>query len=541
MRKDTIEVKLTSYGTLEVVTIPVKLYKDSYKVVKLRAVAIDKGEQAIMKVYTSAEDESGEIVWTSKAYELPSIDIEIVGGVVYRVYEDYIPQEFCAEDGDIVVNFAYVDIDDNKVEQIITTGELNLFIGGNGYNANGVVLPQNDGLASKINQILADKGGYDLKIRTQGEFEAFCQSIEDGTCTATSVLFVGDGGNLKFSKIGGYGLWLPTTLKRIDGINNAIIYATNNSVDNYHSAYVLSYKDKPTTDGYSISNLTIISEKGESSRPLNALGSFVNVINCHVEVDLANFSMGIVNCDNLVNCSVIGNSSGGAYQGYYNCSNLVNCSVNAGVRFVYCQNLVNCIITGTDNPENFGAFYQCKNVSSTCMGNIQYSNARAEVGATLGDIDTAINNLSTELGGEIDDKTSGVVRSGVDQDVSGEKYFHADNTYIDLDRGKVAIVDNSGNGLVGTSIGDGEVFVGTFNNYGIANKGVYIDADGVDVKGNFTRNGVAVATTDDVQSALKNTNNVGLNTTNKTIIGAINELNAKITASSSSLQNILGV
>lgn len=540
MRKDTIEVKLTSYGTLEVVTIPVKLYKDSYKVVKLRVIAEDR-DDAVLKVYGSGTDESGENVWTTQAYLLPYVDKDFINGVACNVYEDYLPQEFCSNDGDLVLNFAQVVLESNEVVEVVTSGELNLFVSGNGFNYNGVVISQQDSLANKINQVLANTGGYDLKIRTQGEFEAFCQSIEDGTCTATSVLFVGDGGNLKFSKIGGYGLWLPTTLKRIDGINNAIIYATNNSVDNYHSAYVLSYKDKPTTDGYSISNLTIISEKGESSRPLNALGSFVNMINCHVEVDLANFSMGIVNCDNLVNCSLIGNSSGGAYQGYYNCSNLVNCSVNAGVRFVSCQNLVNCIITGTDNPENFGAFYQCKNVSSTCMGNIQYSNARAEVGATLGDIDTAINNLSTELGGEIDDKTSDVVRSGVDQDVGGEKYFYADNTYIDLDRGKVAIVDNSGNGLVGTSIGDGEVFVGTFNNYGIANKGVYIDADGVDVKGNFTRNGVAVATTDDVQSALKNTNNVGLNTTNKTIIGAINELNAKITASASSIQNILGV
>lgn len=541
MRKDTIEVKLTSYGTLEVVTIPVKLYKDSYKVVKLRVIAEDR-DDAVLKVYGSGTDESGENVWTTQAYLLPYVDKDFINGVACNVYEDYLPQEFCSKDGDLILNFAQVVLESNEVVEVVTSGELNLFVSGNGFNYNGVVISQQDSLANKINQVLANTGGYDLKIRTQGEFEAFCQSIEDGTCTATSVLFVGDGGNLKFSKIGGYGLWLPTTLKRIDGINNAIIYATDNSVDNYHSAYVLSYKDKPIEDGYSISNLTIISEMGGDTRPLSALGNCVNVINCHVYVDLFNFSMGIVNCENLVNCSVIANDpkSTGAKQAYYNCKNLVNCSVNYGRQFWYCEGLSNCLVTETDTPENARPYYQCKRIGSTCDGD-RYWHDRAEVGATLGDIDTAINNLSTELGGEIDDKTADVVRSGIDQDVSGEKYFFADKTYIDLDRGRVAIVDSSDNGLIGTNIGSGEMFMGTYNNYGIAKNGINIDASGVNVKGNLTRNGVNVATTDDVQTALKDTNNVGLNTTNKTIIGAINELNAKITASASSLQNILGV
>ena len=152
-KKDTIEIKLNSYGTLDVVCVPVKLYKDSYKVVKLRVLAPDKSGAAV-KVYSTGRNVAGEQVWTSETHSVPSTnESKVFGDATYRVYETTLPQEFCLESGDLNLTFAQV-VTTSGQEEIVTSGTLNLYIGGEGYNNAGEQISDYDVLASRVNQVI---------------------------------------------------------------------------------------------------------------------------------------------------------------------------------------------------------------------------------------------------------------------------------------------------------------------------------------------------------------------------------------------------
>lgn len=152
-KKDTIEIKLNSYGTLDVVCVPVKLYKDSYKVVKLRVLVPDK-RGAVVKVYSTGRDVAGEQVWTSETYSVPSTnETKVLPDATYRVYETMLPQEFCLESGDLNLTFAQV-VTTSGAEEIITSGTLNLYISGEGFNYAGVKISDYDVLAGKVNEVI---------------------------------------------------------------------------------------------------------------------------------------------------------------------------------------------------------------------------------------------------------------------------------------------------------------------------------------------------------------------------------------------------
>lgn len=152
-KKDTIEIKLNSYGTLDVVCVPVKLNKDSYKVVKLRVLAPDKSG-AVVKVYSTGRDVAGEQVWTSETHSVPSTnETKVFGDATYRVYETMLPQEFCLESGDLNLTFAQV-VTTSGAEEIITSGTLNLYVGGEGFNYAGVKISDYDVLAGKVNEVI---------------------------------------------------------------------------------------------------------------------------------------------------------------------------------------------------------------------------------------------------------------------------------------------------------------------------------------------------------------------------------------------------
>lgn len=152
-KKDTIEIKLNSYGTLDVVCVPVKLYKDSYNVVKLRVLAPDKSG-AVVKVYSTGRNVAGEQVWTSETYSVPSTqETKVFGDATYQVYERMLPQEFCLESGDLNLTFAQV-VTTSGAEEIITSGTLNLYIGGEGFNYAGVKISDYDVLAGKVNEVI---------------------------------------------------------------------------------------------------------------------------------------------------------------------------------------------------------------------------------------------------------------------------------------------------------------------------------------------------------------------------------------------------
>lgn len=170
----------------------------------------------------------------------------------------------------------------------------------------------------------AGRGGnfYDLIITTQSEFEAFCNSLHDGTCESASILLVGDGGYSSFT-YNDY-LPLPSTIKKIDGLNCPILHCKTIYYDDY------SYGSDMSSE-FSISNLVVFSG-GEAS-----FESCKNIFNCEAS--------GFVGCDNLVNCHATSKS-----YSFEECSNLVNCLATGNgttsIGFLDCQRLVNCHVDG---------------------------------------------------------------------------------------------------------------------------------------------------------------------------------------------------
>lgn len=183
MSNNTIEIKINSGGTLEVVTIPVKLYKDSCKAVKLRVKA-PKVEGAILKVYGSDRDEAGEEVWTTSAYDL-YYNEEASKNQPYNVYEDYIPEEFCQKNGELYLTFGLGMMDGESWTAILTSGTLNLYVSGEGFNFAGVEIPESDKLAYKINKTFEN---YEQLSANIGRVDGLAKDVADAQATSQSAL-----------------------------------------------------------------------------------------------------------------------------------------------------------------------------------------------------------------------------------------------------------------------------------------------------------------------------------------------------------------
>lgn len=223
---------------------------------------------------------------------------------------------------------------------------------------------------------------YDLIITSQTEFESFCSSISNSTCTAASVLFVGDGGDLEFTKSDGTGIQLPTTLKIISGINNAIINLGSISTNG------LYYETRPTSNDYSINNITI---KCSSS----TAGNDAVISNCINLTNVTALSIGSVatlcpsafkNCYYLNYCI----ANGAAMSAYDNCRYLHDCrgtstgSYASSDTYSFCTYLDGCYgdsnastyynctnLVGCRSNSGYRGFYNCKQVKS-CSSTASY-------------------------------------------------------------------------------------------------------------------------------------------------------------------------
>lgn len=162
-KTETIQVRLTNYGTIEVVSIPTRIYKDSYNVMRLSCIVpkVEETGARICKVYATDVDEAGNTIFTSQAHFLPQLrekdgseKIIKINGFDYIIYEDRLPEEFCKDTGNITLNFAEGIIDgENEIVRNNVSGQLNLFISGDGYNYNGVKISNYDVVASRIDAI----------------------------------------------------------------------------------------------------------------------------------------------------------------------------------------------------------------------------------------------------------------------------------------------------------------------------------------------------------------------------------------------------
>jgi hypothetical protein len=141
---------------LQVITIPVKLHKDSYNIVGLECLVpkVVTEDSTMVKVYASTLDVSGTEVWSSATYDMVYQQDVPVDNDMYEQYTCPMPEEFCSQDGDITLTFAQVFVNNNQeITSTITSGNLNLYIDGSGYNFAGVQMANTDYIASEINNL----------------------------------------------------------------------------------------------------------------------------------------------------------------------------------------------------------------------------------------------------------------------------------------------------------------------------------------------------------------------------------------------------
>lgn len=236
---------------------------------------------------------------------------------------------------------------------------------------------------SALREAVANVQAYDLTIRTQEEFEAWYATLDAGTCEAHSVLLVGDGGTLKFTRSDGYGLKLPETLYQLDGINNAIIEITNKEYNETTNLAAIWYNSQPTDTLHSISNL-YVSCKAIAGAASVGFYNCIQLTNCSVVVLGTGTTVGVhqlkafSTCKNLTNCYGEAKNAGygGDVAGFYKCTNLLNCSINTdktniGNVTVYgfqsCAYLCNCISNAQSPGRIAYGFYSCSQLSN-CYG-----------------------------------------------------------------------------------------------------------------------------------------------------------------------------
>ena len=156
--KNRIKVMLTEFGGIQVVSIPLKLYKDSYNTTSIECLVPKRNnEKSILKMYASGRDSLGQKVWTSQTYNLVYEKDIIYNQIEYEIYTAMLPKEFCKENGHIEITFAHYSLtEEERVEELLTSGTVNLYIDGIGNNNAGVAISPYDSTASKVNKLVKE-------------------------------------------------------------------------------------------------------------------------------------------------------------------------------------------------------------------------------------------------------------------------------------------------------------------------------------------------------------------------------------------------
>ena len=201
---------------------------------------------------------------------------------------------------------------------------------------------------------------YDLIIKTQEEFEAFYTSLDNGTCTANSVLLVGDGQLTPFMRNDGKGLKLPMTLFSFHGMNGAVILISDFQYSETNKACI--WYEEPVWDvanSYSIKGIMLMENSNSTSF------GFSNCFNLDRCLVLCNGGINNTcyhNCHFVSNCFAL--SEGETAYAFNECSYISNCmcnlyATNLNVNFKECSYISNCQTTGANKYEN------CSYVSAT--------------------------------------------------------------------------------------------------------------------------------------------------------------------------------
>ena len=114
-------------------------------------------EKSILKMYASSRDSLGHRVWTSQTYNLVYEKDIIYNQKEYEIYTAMLPKEFCKENGEIEITFAHYSLtEEERVEELLTSGTVNLYIDGIGNNNAGVAISTYDITASKVNKLVKE-------------------------------------------------------------------------------------------------------------------------------------------------------------------------------------------------------------------------------------------------------------------------------------------------------------------------------------------------------------------------------------------------
>ncbi len=156
--QNRIKVILTEFGGIQVVSIPLKIYKESYNTTSIECLVPKRNnEKSILKMYASSRDVLGHRVWTSQTYNLVYEKDIIYNQIEYEIYTAMLPKEFCKENGEIEITFAHYSLtEEDRVEELLTSGTVNLYIDGIGNNNAGVAISPYDSTASKVNKLVKE-------------------------------------------------------------------------------------------------------------------------------------------------------------------------------------------------------------------------------------------------------------------------------------------------------------------------------------------------------------------------------------------------
>lgn len=238
---------------------------------------------------------------------------------------------------------------------------------------------------------------YDIVVRTPTDFATLTQSPT--WLGATSVAFIGNGGNLKYNYTGANGIKIPQTVKEIKGYDNAIIRVSNFVYNVSDAKACMYYHNQPLSSEHTIQDITLEVINSTSLEFVKGFYNFCNMTNCKclMETTLTadDGEVGFEECANLTNCEFISLLSTNLnMNGFVYCRNLVNCSANIYSEadnnyishgFESCTYLVNCNSDVTsistyfdDEVVGFNNCYKLSNCIASCMGAIPLSYVMCE-------------------------------------------------------------------------------------------------------------------------------------------------------------------
>lgn len=154
-KKNKIRVLLTEDGSISKLELPTKLHTGSINMTDIEVlvpITVNRTSSSFVKIYGNTVNEKGEKVWNSKTYSVNFKTIDVVNKFEYAVYEDNLPDEFCAVSGDLNLTITYADLDEDGVAiDLLPSQTIHLYVNGAGFNQNGVQISNYDATSSRVN------------------------------------------------------------------------------------------------------------------------------------------------------------------------------------------------------------------------------------------------------------------------------------------------------------------------------------------------------------------------------------------------------